>query len=111
MKRKYLHLNIKGQEWKVFVQTHSSYKRMHGSDSAAICYPDDREMYFDRSTVSLKLIRHEVFHAFISSTDTENSSGMTAADQEEVDCTVYGNNKTALNDIEDRIIEYILRGE
>lgn len=110
-KRKHLLVTIKGIEWKVFVQTHASYVRTNGNDSKAIVYPDDREIYFDRSCVTIGLIRHEVFHAFTSSTDTEHSTDMTASDQEELDCTLYGNNKTAMNDIEDRIVDFILKGE
>ena len=110
-RRKYLLVTIKGIEWKVYVQNHKSYVRTNGNDSKAITYTDDREIYFDRSLVTIGLIRHEVFHAFTASTDTEHSADMTASDQEELDCTLYGNNKTAMNDIEDRIIDFILKGE
>lgn len=109
-KRKYLEEPIKGKTWKVFVQTNSAYIRMHGKDSHAVAYPIEREMYFNKSDVSLRLIRHEVFHAYTNSTDTEYTSKMTAADQEELDCTVYGNNADEIAITVANIVDYILKG-
>lgn len=111
VKKKYLTVKPKDVEWKVFVQTHSSYIRHHGNDSKAITYPDDKEMYFDRSQIRLSIIRHEAFHAFISSTDTEHNADMTASDQEELDCTVYGNNAWAIQKIVEEIVDFVLRGD
>lgn len=105
----HLNITIKGIEWKVYVKTHKTYIRKHGKDSKAVVYPDDRECYFDRSELSLKIIRHEIFHMFTSSTDTEHNTDMTVSDQEELDCTVYGNNKSELSKIEDKIVEFILK--
>jgi hypothetical protein len=68
-------------------------------------------MHFDKSELRLSIIRHEVFHAFISSTDTEHNADMTASDQEELDCTIYGNNSLNLQKIVEEIVDFILKGE
>ncbi len=107
--KKYLSITVKGVDWKIYIQTHSRYIKMHGKDSKAIVYPDDREAYFDKSELALRIIRHEVFHIFTASTDTEHNSQMTVSDQEELDCTVYGNNRTEMIKIEDSIVDFILR--
>lgn len=83
---------------------------MHGKDSYAITYPKDKEIYFNKSDISLSLIRHELFHAFISSIDTEYAAKITAEVQEEIDCTVYGNNKAELLISEDKIVDFALKG-
>jgi hypothetical protein len=74
-----------------------------------LVYPDDKEMYFDKSELRTNLIRHEVFHAFTASIDTENSSKLTADDMEEIACTVYGNNSHAMDKVVDAIIDFIFK--
>jgi hypothetical protein len=106
---KYLEQTLKGVKWKIYLQTHAAYVRKHGKDSKCIVYPDDKEMYLDKSELRASLIRHEVFHAFIASTDTENSSKMTADDMEELACTVYGNNSHAIEKVTDAIIDFIFK--
>jgi hypothetical protein len=99
---------IKGHEWTVTLQSHSAYKRMH-DESEAITYPMEREMFFDKSKVSLSLIRHEIFHSLLASLDLEYTP-MDAEAQEELDCTVYANNKNQLNEIEEKIVNFVLKG-
>jgi hypothetical protein len=106
---KFLEQSIKGVKWKIFVQTHAVYIRKHGKDSKAVVYPDDKEMYFDKSELRTAIIRHEVFHAFMCSTDTENSSKMDSDDVEELACTVYGNNAHSLEKVTDSIVDFILK--
>ena len=106
---KYLEQTIKGVKWKIYVQTHAAYIRKHGKDSKALIYPDDHEMYFDKSELRTNVVRHEVFHAFMNSNDTENSSKMTADDMEEMACTVHGNNVHSLEKVTDNIIDFIFK--
>lgn len=106
---KYLEQTIKGIKWKIYLQTRAAYVRKHGNDSKCIVYPTDKEMYFDKSELRTNLIRHEVYHAFIASTDIENSSKLTADDMEEIACTIYGNNSHAMDKVVDAIIDFIFK--
>ncbi len=101
-------LSIKGHDWIVVLQSHSAYKRMH-DESEAITYINEREIFFDKSKISLELIRHELLHAFLSSLDLEYTP-MDAETQEEVSCTVYANNKAQLNEAEEKIVNFALKG-
>ena len=107
---KFLEQTIKGVKWKIYVQTHAVYIRKHGKDSKAIVYPDDYEMFFDKSELRTNIIRHEIIHAIIASNDTENSSKLSQHDFEEMVCTVYGNNVHSIQKVEDSIIDFILKG-
>ena len=73
-KLKHFSLNIKGIAWKVVIQTPGAYKRMHGSDSSAIMYPDDRELYFKKDHLKFGTVCHELLHCYIA------SAGTTSAD-------------------------------
>jgi hypothetical protein len=106
---KYLEQTIKGVKWKIYLQTHAAYVRKHGKDSKCIVYPDDKEMYFNKAELRTCLIRHEVFHAFTASIDTEYSSKLTADDMEEIACTIYGNNSHAMDKVVDAIIDFIFK--
>lgn len=107
----YLTTKIRGLDWKVYVQTPSAYSRKHGNDSKAVTYPDDREMWFDRSHARLAIIKHEVAHAFFWSTDTEHNSEMSAEDLEDLFCTVYGNNSNEMARVTEEITDFILKGK
>lgn len=82
-KKSYMTLTIKGLEWKIFVETPALYKRKHGSDSAAITYPEDREVYFCTDRVKFGLVMHELGHALIASSGTA-SANITAHQMEEL---------------------------
>ena len=82
-KKQYMTINIKGLDWKIFVQAPALYKRKHGADSAAITYPEDREIYFCTDRVKYGLCMHELGHALIESSGT-TSANITAHQMEEL---------------------------
>lgn len=108
-KNEFLVVLIKGKQWRVYIQTHTAYKRKHGKDSYAIVYPEDREIWFDKSNLKLSLIRHEVFHSFQWSTDTEHTAELSVSDTEEISCTIYGNNSKEIENVVDQIVDYALK--
>lgn len=83
MAKKFMTLTIKGLEWKIFVQSPAVYKREHGNDSAAITYPEDREIYFCTDRVKFGLCLHEIGHALVWSSGT-TSAQITAHQMEEL---------------------------
>jgi hypothetical protein len=101
-------IKIKGIEWAIYAQTPAAYKRKHGSDSHAITYPKDREIYFNISTLAPDYVRHEVFHAYISSSST-NSSSLTADQMEELAAELYGEHEPDMNLAVDQILNFFLR--
>lgn len=76
-------LNIKGLEWKIHVQSPASYRKMHGTDSSAITYPEDRDIYFKKDHVKHGTILHELGHALVWSAGT-TSAQITADQMEEL---------------------------
>ena len=101
-------IKIKGIEWAIFAQTPSAYKRKHGSDSHAITYTKDREIFFNISTLAPDYVRHEVFHAYIASSST-NSSSLTADQVEELAAELYGEHGPEMDLAVDQILNFFLR--
>lgn len=103
-----LKIKIKGIEWAIFAQTPAAYKRKHGSDSHAITYTKDREIFFNISTLAPDYVRHEVFHAYIASSST-NSSSLTADQVEELAAELYGEHGPEMDLAVDQILNFFLR--
>lgn len=101
-------IKIKGIEWAIFAQTPAAYKRKHGSDSHAITYTKDREIFFNLSTLAPDYVRHEVFHAFIASSSI-NSSFLSNEQFEEVCAEVYGGHGPEMDLVVDQILNFFLR--
>jgi len=80
---------IKGHEWKFYAQSTNAYKRAHGSDSHAITYYKDREVFFQLTSLSPNYVRHELVHCYIASSSI-NSSSLTADQMEELAAELIG---------------------
>jgi hypothetical protein len=107
-KARHFTAKIKGIEWKFYAQTASAYKRKHGSDSHAITYTKDREVYFNISTLATDYVRHEVFHSYIASSST-NSASLTADQMEELCAELYGEHGPEMDLLVDQILNFFLR--
>src|SRR3954463_3468929 len=94
---------IKGHDWTFFGQSNAAYTRKHGSDSHAITYPNDREVYFNLSSIAPDYVRHEVFHAYVASSGT-NSAYLTADQVEELSAEIYGEFGPSMDLLVDRIL-------
>ena len=101
-------IKIKGIEWAIYAQTPAAYKRKHGSDSHAITYPRDREIYFNKETLAPDYVRHELLHAYVSSSST-NSSSLTTDQMEELCAEMIGEHGPELFLFVDQILNFFLR--
>lgn len=99
---------IKGHEWSFHGQTNAAYVRKHGSDSSAITYTKDREIYFNLSCMAPDYVRHELLHAYIASSST-NSSNLDADQVEELCCEIFGEFGPEIDLLADKILNYYLR--
>lgn len=99
---------IKGHEWTFHGQTNSAYIRKHGSDSHAITYTKDRDIFFNLSSIAPDYVRHEVLHAYVASSST-NSSNLTADQIEELCCEIYGEHGPEMDLLVDKILNHFLR--
>lgn len=95
MARKYLTLTIKDLEWKFFLQTPAAYKRMHGSDSEGITYPEEQEVWLNKKFFSPRTIRHELMHVYVASCNTE-SSNLNTDQMEDHCCSIVGHHFDAI---------------
>jgi hypothetical protein len=107
-KSKSLKIKIKGIEWQIFAQTPAAYKRKHGSDSHAITYTKDREIYFNKETLAPDYVRHELLHAYVASSST-NSSSLTTDQMEELCAEMVGEHGIEMMLFADQILNFYLR--
>lgn len=99
-------VEIKGYKWKVFLQSNSTFNRVHGSSAYHILYPEEREIYYNKKYFTFTFVVHEVNHAFIWSTDTEHSSNMTQDDVEDLCVTTFSKNYFKIGEIAQQILDY-----
>lgn len=95
MKRKHLTIMIKDIEWKVFLLNPAYYERREGKDSEGVTYPEAQEIYLNKRFFSPRTIRHELLHAYFSSTNTETAK-LDADQAEEVCASIVGNHFDAI---------------
>lgn len=78
-------LLIGNAHWQFFAYPTAKYKREFGSDSEAICFPQDHQIYFRKPHITPETIMHELIHALIASSNT-NSSALSSEQTEELIC-------------------------
>jgi hypothetical protein len=105
---KFFTAKIKGIEWKFYAQASSTYNRKHGTDSHAITYTKDHEIYFKLSELSPDYIRHELMHAYVMCCSI-NSSSLTADQMEEVCAEIFGEHGAEMYLMVDQILNFFLR--
>lgn len=88
--KKFVTRNIKGAEWHFYLESAASYKRKHGSDSDAITYIKEREVYFNRSDFDTNVVRHELFHIYVAESNTNSSPDFTKDDMEDLGAEIVG---------------------
>lgn len=89
-RKKFVSRNIKGSEWHFYLESHSTYIRKHGSDSGAITYIKEREVYFNKSEFDTNCVRHELFHIYIAESNTNSSPDFTKDDMEDLAAEIIG---------------------
>ena len=88
--KKFVTRTIKGAEWHFYLESGSVYKRKHGSDSDAITYVKEREVYFNRPGFDTSAVRHELFHIYIAESNTNSSPDFTKDDMEDLGAEIIG---------------------
>lgn len=88
--KKFVRRNIKGAEWHFYLESPSVYKRKHGSDSDAITYPKEREVYFNKAEFDTNAVRHEIFHIYVAESNTNSSPDFTKDDMEDLGAEIVG---------------------
>lgn len=99
---------VKGYEWTFHAEKKATYIRKHGSDSHAITYPVDREVYFNINSLAPDYVRHEVFHVYVASSST-NSSNLDKDQFEELCAELYGDHAPEMDLLVDKIMNHFLR--
>lgn len=107
-KIKHINLKIKGIDWKIFLQTPAAYHRMHGNDSSAIMYPEDRELYFKKDHLKLGTVIHELLHCYIASAGT-TSADISAFQMEEHICELLEDHIFDLLNDAKKVIDFIAK--
>jgi hypothetical protein len=108
-KIKHIVLKIKGVDWKVFIQSPAAYRRMHGNDSSAISYPEDRELYFKKDHIKFGTVCHELLHSYVASSGT-TSANITADQMEEHICELLEDHIFDLLNDAKKVMDFIAKG-
>lgn len=88
--KKFVTRSIKGAEWHFYLESSSVYKRKHGSDSDAITYIKEREVYFNRAEFDTNCVRHELFHIYVAESNINSSPDFTKDDMEDLGAEIMG---------------------
>ena len=87
MKQKIVTLTIKDKTWVFKLLNSSSYLKKHGDDSDAITMPTEKEVHFDKASLTIGVILHELMHVYVDESNTE-SARLTPDQVEELACTI-----------------------
>lgn len=88
--KKFVTRTIKGAEWHFYLESQTVYKRKHGSDSDAITYIKEREVFFNRPGFDTNVVRHELFHIYVAESNTNSSPDFTKDDMEDLGAEIMG---------------------
>ena len=78
-----------GNKWKVFFVEEEKYIKIWGDTDAAHTLPTKKEIHFNSDELTREVVRHELFHAFVSESSVDNSS-LDGDQMEEVAATLFG---------------------
>lgn len=81
MKDKLVH--IRGAKWRILVLSSEDFSEKHGEDCVAITIKEDHEIHFKADTLTLKVVRHELFHAYCDGLYI-NSANLSVTQYEEI---------------------------
>lgn len=88
--KKFVTRNVKGAEWHFYLESASTYVRKHGSDSEAITYLKEREVFFNKCEFDTNVVRHELFHIYVYESNTNSSPDFTKDDMEDLGAEIIG---------------------
>jgi hypothetical protein len=81
-------VTIKDIEWTFFVIDDNFYEKIYGKDSHGITIKDDLAVYIKKSSLSKKLIIHELFHTYVSSCCVNSMTELHSSDMEEISAEI-----------------------
>lgn len=97
-------IQIKGANWLIKKLTPRKFKKIHEhSEWAAVTLPSKKEIHVNGDTYLPKDIRHELVHAYIEETNT-NDVDMSAYDMEELCCNLFAEFGIDIIKLSDQII-------
>jgi hypothetical protein len=96
-------IEIKGNHYEFILQSPQTYKRNHGSDSAAITYVKDKKVFFRTDEFNNNTIRHEIAHILFAESHT-GSSDLSPDQVEEVFCEIIAEMYSQIQQICDKIV-------
>lgn len=99
-------LSIKGEDWEIIYLNNGAFVKRFGSECGAITYLDKRKIYFNKQTINLGFIRHELLHALLAECNTE-SAHLNSAQIEEVCASIVQNYWNSINMWTEEIINGI----
>lgn len=99
---------IKGHDWTFYAEKNATYRRKHGTDSHAITYTHDKEVFFNLDSLAPDYVRHEVFHAYVGSSST-NSSNLDKDQMEELCAELYSEHGPEMDLLVNKILNHYLR--
>jgi hypothetical protein len=79
---------IFGNKWKVFLAEEEKYIKIWGDTDAAHTLPSKKEIHFNDGELTQGIVRHELFHAFVSESSVDNS-GLDGDQMEELAATLF----------------------
>jgi len=75
---------IKDIDWEFVVVEDNTYDRIYGRDSHGITIKDVLSVYIRKSSLSKKLIIHELLHVYVSSCCINSMTELQTSDMEEL---------------------------
>jgi hypothetical protein len=77
-------ITIKDIEWQFYLLSDIAYDKFQGRDSHGITHKDLQKVYLRKSSLSLRLVTHEMFHVYVSSCCVNSIQEMEAHAMEEI---------------------------
>lgn len=101
---KELTYNIKGKNWKFIFLTTKTYEKKHGDDSDGIADVTTRTVTFDKEVVTTGIVRHELMHVWVESSNT-GSSDLKPDQVEEMCAVIFQEHGLEMCMLADQIVE------
>jgi len=87
--KKQTEMLIKEIQWSFILLDNGAYCSKHGKDSHGITVSDTLTVYFNKKWFSERLVRHELFHAYMASCCINSTNDLSSEDMEEIAAEVY----------------------
>lgn len=88
---------IKEIQWHFVLLDNGAYCSKHGKDSHGITKSENLTVYFNKKYFSERLVRHELFHAYMASCCINSCNDISSEDMEEIAAEVYEFHAETLN--------------